>query len=240
MSRVRVGGAVRAHEAFGVWQLEGDIPVTSTRDGVPGNNKKMSGGAQMRNQGDDVHPRVMRVGRALCLIELFNDFLRRPADNHVAESSTPRGVRVCRRLAGSRAGLRARTQSGHVAHAAAASRLLPKRFFTIEIDTSGKKSWGTYQASVVGVVDASDSLAVIATASSIGWCGGPADACSVSARGIARGRADVSAPATSRGNDLAQRHQDAVTDKKSSSSRGCGKEEEKKKAHLPFRGRAKV
>ena len=89
----------------------------------------MSGGAQMRNQGDNVHPGVMRVGRALCLIELFNDFLRRPADDHVAQSSTPRGVRVCRRLARSRAGLRARTQTGHVAYAAAASRLLPKRFF---------------------------------------------------------------------------------------------------------------
>jgi len=101
-------------------------------------------------------------------------------------------------------------------------------------------SWGTYQASVVGVVDASDSLAVIGTASSIGWCGGPADACSVSARGIARGRADVSAPATSRGNDLAQRRQDAVTEKKSSSNRGCGKEDKKSIYHLGIAGRLEV
>jgi len=46
MSRVQVGGTVRAHEGFGVRQLaQGDIRVTSTTDGV--------------------HPRVMRVGRAL-------------------------------------------------------------------------------------------------------------------------------------------------------------------------------
>jgi len=50
MSRVRVGGTVRAHEGFGVRQLaRGDIRVTSTTGGVPGNNKKMSGGAHMRN-----------------------------------------------------------------------------------------------------------------------------------------------------------------------------------------------
>jgi hypothetical protein len=63
----------------------------------------------------------------------------------------------------------------------------------------------TYRASVVGLVDARDSFAVIGTASNIGSRGGRADARSVSARGIARGRADVSCPATSRGNDLAQK-----------------------------------
>ncbi len=82
----------------------------------------MSGGAQMRNQGDNVHPRVMRVGRALCLIELFNDFL-----------------------------------TGHVAYAAAASRLLPRRFFTIEIDTSGKSHGGRTKP----VLWASSMLAIV-------------------------------------------------------------------------------
>lgn len=81
----------------------------------------------------------------------------------------------------------------------------------------------TYHASVAGSVDPSNKFAIVTAATDVGAQGRCADACVVSVRCIARGRANISSPATSGRNDLmsnARVSRDAVIEEKLRGKKG--------------------
>jgi hypothetical protein len=146
----------------------------------------------------------MDVGGALRLVLFLNVFLRGPTEVHVPDASTSSGVR---RLAGSGAGLggvRTLWRSGHVARATAAKRMLSNVsiYFRRTYDVRDL----TYHTSVIGIVDASNRLAIIGAIVGATTAersrGGHAETGGVSKYGVARGRANVSSPTTSGGNNL--------------------------------------
>ena len=136
-------------------------------------------------------------------------------------------VRGVRRLAGSGTGLPVVKpwRTGQVAQATAAKGMLQTfQFISVSIYFSNKRKSGshadlTYYTSVAGIVDGVDRFAVIGTTTAERARGGHAETGVVSKYGFARGRANVSSPATSGGNEL-------MGAKLSGQGRGSGSGEE--------------
>ena len=175
----------------------------------------------------------MGVGRALRLVLFLDVLLRGPTKVHVPGASTSSGVH---RLAGSGAGLggvRTLRRIGHVARATAAKGMLSSVSIYFRRTNGIRVRDLTYHASVIGNVDASNRFAIIGAIVGATTAersrGGHAQTGGVSKYGVARGRANVSSPTTSGGNDL-------VAKKKKKAVRIGSRERQRRKGSLTTSG----